>query len=205
MTHAAGTLYTVSAPSGAGKTSLVNALVQELEGVVVSVSHTTRAQRPKEQDGVNYHFVDEATFLAKAENGDFLEHAKVFTNHYGTDERWVRDQLSAGLDVVLEIDWQGARQVRKLVDDAIALFVLPPSKEALLERLTGRGQDDQSVIERRMAEARSEMSHYIEADYLIINDDFDKALTDLKSILLAERLDLLTQQARYSSLLSSLL
>lgn len=205
MTQAAGTLYTVSAPSGAGKTSLVNALVEQLPGVVVSVSHTTRAKRPSEQDGVNYHFIAQDAFLAKVEQGDFLEHAKVFANYYGTDEQWVRSQLEAGLDVILEIDWQGAQQVRKLVDDAIALFVLPPSREALLERLTGRGQDDQNVIDQRMAEARSEMSHYIEADYLIVNDDFDTALTDLKSILRAERLDLLTQQTRHQHLLSSLL
>ena len=183
----------------------MKALVDTLDGVVVSVSHTTRAKRPGEVDGVNYHFVDEATFLAKAEQADFLEHAKVFTNYYGTDEQWVREQLRAGLDVILEIDWQGARQVRRVVEDSIGIFILPPSEEALLERLTGRGQDDATVIDRRMQEARSEMSHYIESDYLIINDDFDKALQDFRSVLSAERLDLLTQQTRHQALLAALL
>ncbi|MFT4997514.1 MAG: guanylate kinase, partial [Flavobacteriales bacterium] len=160
-----GTLYTISAPSGAGKTSLVNALIEQDPSIQVSISHTTRTIRPGELNGVNYHFVDQTDFLAMLGQADFLEHARVFDNYYGTSQQWVEETLAKGLDVILEIDWQGAAQVGKLMPDAIAIFILPPSKMALERRLTGRGQDSPAIIDKRMSEAQSEMSHYIEADY----------------------------------------
>lgn len=200
-----GTLFTVSAPSGAGKTSLVRALVESTEGLCVSVSHTTRAKRPGEVDGVNYNFVDHAEFTLMLEQGAFLEHAQVFANLYGTSQHWVESTLAQGDDVILEIDWQGAAQVRRLLPDAIGVFILPPSRKCLHERLTGRGQDGAEVIEARMAEARNEMSHYVEADYLIVNDDFGIALGEFKAVITAQRLKLEKQQSRHHSLLNSLL
>lgn len=182
------TLYIVSAPSGAGKTSLLKALVETDPQIQVSVSHTTRPMRPGEENGVDYHFVDRETFMAMVERGEFLEHAQVFDNFYGTSEAAIQQQLDRGLDVVLEIDWQGARQVRRRFDDAVSVFILPPTPEALRQRLTGRGQDDEEVIERRMRDARSEMSHYPEYDYLIINDLFDEALEQLRAVVEAQRL-----------------
>lgn len=204
-THSQGTLYTVSAPSGAGKTSLVTALVKSSEKLCVSVSHTTRKIRPGEQDGVNYHFVTPEKFSQMIQSGDFLEHAQVFTNHYGTSKTWVEQTLAGGSDVILEIDWQGATQIRKLIPDAVSVFILPPSRECLRERLTGRGQDEQSIIDGRMAEAKNEISHYVESDYLIINDTFDVALEEFKVIICAERLKLQKQQQKHLSLLDSLL
>lgn len=200
-----GTLYTVSAPSGAGKTSLVNALIEQDLPIQVSISHTTRTIRPGETGGVNYHFVDEAKFLAMLEQTAFLEHAKVFDNYYGTSQLWVEETLAEGIDVILEIDWQGAAQVRKLMPDAIAIFILPPSKAALEQRLTGRGQDSQETIDKRMSEAQSEMSHYVEADYIVINDDFDTALAQLKAIFMAQRNTLAHQQQAHQTLLKDLL
>lgn len=200
-----GTLYTVSAPSGAGKTSLVKAMVDSVPGLRVSVSHTTRAQRPGEQDGVNYHFVDRERFDAMLGRGDFLEHAQVFGNYYGTSQRWVEQTLAGGQDVILEIDWQGAQQIRRLMPAAVALFILPPSLETLRARLTGRGQDDASVIEARMQGAVNEMVHYAEADYLIVNDDFEHALEGLKAIVLAQRLRLARVQADHETLIRALL
>lgn len=200
-----GNLFIISAPSGAGKTSLVNALVEADPAIVVSVSHTTRPPRPGEVDGVNYHFVDEARFHRMATEGEFLEHARVFGNHYGTAEASVRSELAAGRDVILEIDWQGAEQIRKQLTDSISVFVLPPSREVLHQRLTGRGQDDETVIAKRMAEAVSEMSHYPEADYLVINDDFDTALADLAAIIRANRLTQQQQQQQLAALLGKLL
>lgn len=200
-----GTLFTVSAPSGAGKTSLVRALVESTEGVVVSVSHTTREKRPGEVDGINYHFVTHEDFAAMLNQNAFLEHAQVFTNLYGTSKQWVGEQLAQGHDVILEIDWQGAAQVRRLMSDSVGIFVLPPSRECLHERLTGRGQDGEAVIAARMAEARNEMSHYVEADYLIVNDSFDTALNEFQAIVTAQRLTLAKQEDRYSALLASLL
>lgn len=205
MTTSPGTLYTVSAPSGAGKTSLVKALIDSMPDVRVSVSHTTRKMRPGEEDGVNYHFVDERGFLELVESHDFLEHAKVFANFYGTSKSWVDETLATGVDVILEIDWQGAAQVRKQKPDTVSIFILPPSTTALRERLTGRGQDDDETIERRMAEAKSESSHYAEADYLVINDTFDSALTDLKAIFTCHRLQLKKQQIRQAALLTDIL
>ncbi|MDM3870532.1 guanylate kinase [Porticoccus sp. W117] len=202
---ARGTLYTVSAPSGAGKTSLVAALLERCQQLQVSISHTTRTMRPGEQDGVNYHFVSHEQFTAMLAQNAFLEHAEVFGNYYGTSQQWVEDTLSAGADVILEIDWQGAQQVRRLMPDTVGIFILPPSREALRQRLTGRGQDDESVIAKRMAEADSEMSHYPEADYLVINDQFDTALEQLHAIIECQRLQLSQQQARHGELLAKLL
>lgn len=200
-----GTLYTVSAPSGAGKTSLVSALVKSNPEVCVSISHTTRVMRPGEIDGVNYHFVDHATFESMLEQGAFLEHARVFSNLYGTSQQWVVDTLNQGIDVILEIDWQGAEQVRKLMPDTVSLFILPPSLACLRQRLTGRGQDDDSVIEARMNEAISEMSHYVEADYLIVNDDFTVALAQFQALITSQHIRLARQVERHSQLLSDLL
>lgn len=183
-----GKLYIIAAPSGAGKTSLVKAMVQSTPHVRVSVSHTTRDMRPGEQDGVNYHFTTVDHFKKMLSEGIFLEHAEVFGNYYGTSDVWVQEQLDRGEDVILEIDWQGARQVRQLVPDAVFIFILPPSLEALRERLIGRGTDDMSIIERRMSQAVSEMSHYNEFDYIVINDEFDLALRDLQTIIRSRRL-----------------
>jgi len=200
-----GSLFTVSAPSGAGKTSLVKSLIESTSDLSVSVSHTTRPKRPGETDGVNYHFVDDPKFVEMIEAGDFLEHAQVFSNRYGTSQAWVEQTLQSGVDVILEIDWQGALQVRKRMSDTIGIFILPPSTESLRERLTGRGQDDNDTIAKRMAEAKSESSHYSEADYLVINDNFDTALTELRSIIQASRLQLKKQSVRHLRLLNDLL
>ncbi|MCW8874674.1 MAG: guanylate kinase [Gammaproteobacteria bacterium] len=205
MTQATGTLYIISAPSGAGKTSLVKAMLGELESASVSVSHTTRAMRPGEENGVDYHFVEKPEFEAMVARGDFLEHAQVFDNYYGTSKTGVQAQLAAGEDVILEIDWQGARQVRDWRSGSVSIFVLPPSREALEERLRGRGTDSDAIIQRRMRDAVSEMSHFHEYDYLVINDRFETALVELKAILLAQRQRLARQQARHPDLLEALL
>jgi guanylate kinase len=183
-----GIVFIVSAPSGGGKTSLLRELVPADPGLVMSVSHATRPMRPGEQDGVHYHFIDLETFKSLLAAGAFLEHAQVFDNYYGTSESAVRGQIDAGRDVVLEIDWQGARQVRERFPDAVSIFIAPPSIAALRERLSNRGQDSAEVVERRMADARNELSHFPEYDYLVINDDFAQALEDLKAIVRAERL-----------------
>ncbi len=183
-----GTLFMVSAPSGAGKTSLLKELLGHDEMLHVSVSYTTRPMRPGEEEGKDYHFVDHERFLRKVEDGSFLEHARVFDNYYGTDRQEVCEQLDQGFDVILEIDWQGAQQIRSQMFDTTSIFILPPSEETLRHRLEGRGQDDEEVIERRMSAARDEISHYSEYDYLVINDDFDLALEELKSIVQSDRL-----------------
>ncbi|NOY66591.1 MAG: guanylate kinase [Gammaproteobacteria bacterium] len=200
-----GTLYVVSAPSGAGKTSLVNALLESYSGIVVSVSHATRDPRPGEKSGVHYHFVSIEEFQQRIENNDFLEHAQVFDNYYGTSKQAVEDKLQQGEDVILEIDWQGARLVRDQLPDCKGIFILPPSVAALEERLRGRGQDSDEIIQRRMQDARSEASHYDEYDYLIINDDFDKAKHELGAIFVANRLNLNQQKQRHIDLLGELL
>ncbi len=199
------TLYIVSAPSGAGKTSLLRELVPADDRLVMSVSHATRAMRPGEQDGIHYHFVSVERFEELVGEGAFLEHAQVFDNYYGTAEAAVREQLARGTDVVLEIDWQGARQVRHRFPEAVSIFIAPPSIEALRERLSGRGQDSPEVVERRMADARSELSHFPEYDYLVINDDFDVALAELRAIVVAQRLREPRQAARFSTELASML
>ncbi len=200
-----GTLYIISAPSGAGKTSLVARLLETRENLTVSVSHTTRAPRPGEQDGTHYHFTDAETFLAMIEDGAFLEHARVFDNHYGTSRAAVQEQLDGGLDVILEIDWQGARQVRKLMPGCQSIFIVPPSRAELESRLRSRGQDSDQVIERRLGEAVKEIEHHVEYDYLVVNDDFDTALGDLQSIFRANRLTLRPQLERQRALLADLL
>ncbi|WP_278411761.1 guanylate kinase [Stutzerimonas kunmingensis] len=205
MSATTGTLYIVSAPSGAGKTSLVKALVDAQPQVRVSVSHTTRPMRPGEVDGVNYHFVSREDFLARLERNEFLEHAEVFGNLYGTSQRWLEDTLAEGFDLILEIDWQGAQQVRRLMPQAKSIFILPPTQEALRQRLNNRGQDSDEIIDKRMREAVSEMSHYVEYDYLVINDDFAHALIDLQSIFRANQLIQKTQQQRHARLLGELL
>ncbi|MCH9742014.1 MAG: guanylate kinase [Proteobacteria bacterium] len=199
-----GQLYVISAPSGAGKTSLVAALLRQEPKVRVSVSHTTRAPRPGEQDQINYHFVDKQAFEQRIADGDFLEHAQVFDNYYGTSQQAVEAQLNAGLDVILEIDWQGAQQVRRLRPDVISIFIVPPSIAELRIRLTGRGQDSEEVIGRRMADAVNEMRHYSEFDYLVVNDAFDLALAELTTIFRAQRLRLHRQAAAHQELLASL-
>jgi guanylate kinase len=201
-----GTLYIISAPSGAGKTSLVSALLNKTgDGLALSVSHTTRRPRPGEVDGRDYHFVDNAAFGDMIDAGVFLEHAQVFDNCYGTSRLSVEQQLSAGQDVILEIDWQGARQVRKALPEAVGIFILPPSREALEARLRGRGQDDDAVIARRMRDAVSEMTHYAEYDYLVVNDDFELALDDLATLMRCRRLRLPQQAQRLAGLLAALL
>lgn len=205
MTQATGTLYIVSAPSGAGKTTLVKALIEQIETLRVSVSHTTRPMRPGEVDGVNYHFTSREQFLKQVGEGDFLEHAEVFGNLYGTSQSTVEQTLAAGHDLIVEIDWQGAQQVRHALPQALSIFILPPSRDALQQRLSNRGQDSADVIASRMAQATAEMSHYVEYDYIVINDDFEVALTELKAILAGNRLTLARQQAVYQPLLAALL
>ncbi len=200
-----GNLFIVSAPSGAGKTSLLKALLERDAGLKLSVSHTTRTPRPGEVDGVHYHFVSVDEFMRLAGEGAFLEQAQVFDNYYGTSQAAVQSLLDEGHDVVLEIDWQGARQVRKAFPEAISIFIVPPSVAALRERLGNRGQDDESIIERRMRDARSELSHYAEYDYLVVNDDFDLALDELQCIVRAERLKLTRSAARNAAALQEML
>ncbi|MDX1490999.1 MAG: guanylate kinase [Pseudohongiellaceae bacterium] len=204
---ARGTLYTISAPSGAGKTSLVNALLADNNDplLCVSVSHTTRPMRPGEKDGVNYHFVSKDEFLAMRQRDDFLESAEVFGNFYGTSKAWVQQQLAKGFDVILEIDWQGAAQVRERISPNKSIFILPPSLTSLRERLTNRATDDEEIIERRMREAKDEISHYDAADYLVINEDFDEALRDLQAIMRSTRLEKQQQYQNNEALLQALL
>ena len=186
-----GTLFIISAPSGAGKTSLIEALINSVDNILVSVSYTTRPMRNGEIEGEDYHFVTKEAFLKMVREAVFLEHAEVFDNAYGTSELWVRDKLKNNQDVILEIDWQGAQQVRKALSrdiDLTSIFILPPSKKILQDRLQKRAQDDSEVIKKRMAQATNDMSHYIEYDYVVINDNFDQALKDLQSIVYASRL-----------------
>lgn len=199
------TLFIVSAPSGAGKTSLLRELLGADPQLALSISHTTRAMRPGEQDGVHYHYVDVPTFEGLVEQGVFVEHARVFDNYYGTSEAALRDQLAAGRDTVVEIDWQGAQQVRERFPDAVSVFIAPPSIAALRDRLSGRGQDSEEIIERRMRDAQAELSHYPEYDYLVINDDFQQALSELAAIVTAQRLRLAAQSVRYQQALSQML
>ena len=200
-----GNLFTVSAPSGAGKTSLVRALVDRNKGLHVSVSHTTRAQRPGEEDGLNYHFVNRGTFETSAANGEFFEWAEVFGNLYGTARTEVTARLEQGMDIILEIDWQGAEQVKAAVPTSCSIFIVPPSLDTLRERLQGRGQDDNRTIENRMAEAKSELEHWREADYVVLNDSFDAALNDLESIIRSQHLRRENQAIRLSGTLSEIL
>lgn len=202
---AKGILYIISAPSGAGKTSLVGTLLDTVSDVEVSVSHTTRAKRPGEVDGVNYHFINEEEFKRMVDEGMFLEHARVFDQYYGTSRQHIQEQLLKGKDVILEIDWQGARQIRQLMTDCKSIYILPPSVASLQERLQGRGQDDKEMIKRRMRDAASEMSHYGEFDYIVINDEFEQAKHDLSAIFVSNRMLRDFQQEKHAELLSALL
>lgn len=200
-----GNLFIVAAPSGAGKTSLVNALVEKYPGIRLSVSHTTRPARAGEVDGQDYFFVDQDKFAQMRDAGAFLESAIVFDNSYGTSSETVMAQLNQGYDVILEIDWQGAEQVRRNYPDSTSIFILPPSKLALEQRLRGRGQDDEETIARRMRDAEAEMSHYVEFDYLIVNDDFNQALANLVAVITARRHSLAVQKQVRQQLLTELL
>lgn len=197
----AGDLFVVVAPSGAGKTSLVNRLLEAERGIRLSVSHTTRAPREGEVDGREYHFVAKGAFEAMIAAGDFLEHANVYGNYYGTSRRWIEQELAGEHDVLLEIDWQGAVQVRKLFPRMVGIFILPPSLAELRRRLTARGKDSPEVIERRMASAREEISHVLEFEYIIVNEQFDVALADLQAVVRAARLSRERGASRLSRLL----
>ncbi len=200
-----GSLFIITAASGTGKTSLVKQLVATTNDLSVSISHTTRAARPGEIDGHHYHFTDIESFTQAVENHQFLEHAFVFGNYYGTSEVSVRDQLTAGIDVILEIDWQGAKQVKNLFPNATMIFILPPSVATLRQRLSTRATDSKTVIEERLAGAVAEMSQYVNADYVVINDNFEVALAELKSIIIADRQTLARQQERYQVTINALL
>jgi len=202
---ASGCLFVLAAPSGGGKTSLVRALLEREGGIRLSVSYTTRAPRPGEKDGVDYHFVDEPTFMKLKAAGEFLEHAHVHGNWYATSAVWLRDEVQQGHDMLLEIDWQGARQVRQLMPEAVHIFILPPSLASLKERLEKRGQDAPEVISRRLEAAREEMRHCGEFDYVIMNQDFARAVDDLSVIVRAARLTASRQQVRHTALLADLL
>jgi len=202
---ASGCLFVLAAPSGGGKTSLVRALLEREGGIRLSVSYTTREPRPGEKDGVDYHFVDEPTFMKLKAAGEFLEHAHVHGNWYATSAVWLRDEVQQGHDMLLEIDWQGARQVRQLMPEAVHIFILPPSLASLKERLERRGQDAPEVISRRLEAAREEMRHCGEFDYVIMNQDFARAVDDLSVIVRAARLTASRQQVRHTALLADLL
>ena len=202
---ASGCLFIVAAPSGGGKSSMVNALLEREPGIRLSVSYTTRPPRPGESEGHHYHFVDVPAFLAFKERGEFLEHAFVHGNWYATSATWLRAQVAAGQDVLLEIDWQGAAQVRQLIPDSVHIFILPPSIEALKERLTKRAQDPPEIIEQRLTAAREEMSHCGEFDYVIMNQEFARAVDDLSVIVRAARLTAPRQQVRHAKALAALL
>ncbi|AHE66430.1 guanylate kinase [Legionella oakridgensis] len=200
-----GSLFIVAAPSGGGKTSLVKKLISTVSDIEVSISHTTRKKRPGEKEGVDYYFVEEQEFEAMVAEGNFIEHAQVFNHHYGTSKVQIYNRLHAGLDVVLDIDWQGAQQIKKLFVDAVSVFVVPPSLAILKQRLMARQQDDAQVIRNRMQRAQDELSHYSEFDYLIVNDDFNKAANELQAIVIAHRLRMERQLRQERKLLSFLL
>jgi guanylate kinase len=202
---ASGCLFVLAAPSGGGKTSLVRALLEREPGMRLSISYTTRAPRPGEKDGVDYHFVDEPKFKQLQDAGEFLEHAYVHGNWYATSATWLRKEVEAGHDVLLEIDWQGAQQVRRLIPEAVHVFILPPSLASLKERLEKRGQDTPAVIALRLEAAREEMRHCGEFDYVIMNQDFARAVDDLSVIVRAARLAASRQQVRHATLMAQLL
>lgn len=203
--NGSGNLFIVAAPSGGGKTSLVKKLINSLDNIAVSISHTTRKKRPGEVNGVDYFFVDDAAFMQMVEQGAFLEHASVFNHLYGTSKEQITARLRAGTDIVLDIDWQGAAQIRYAFPDAVSIFVIPPSVEVLKQRLMDRQQDDEAVIKRRMQSAYDELSHYAEFDYLIVNDAFAKAAEELKAIVVSHRLQIGRQAEQQRKLLSFLL
>ena len=199
-----GTLFIVTAPSGAGKTSLVNELLHQIKNLLVSVSHTTRPIRPGETNGKNYHFIDEDRFLSMLSNGDFLETADVYGYKYGTSSKWVSAELGRGNDVILEIDWQGAIQIKRQFPGACSIFILPPSLEALIDRLHKRQQDDDETIARRMAQAKEVISHVKDADYAVVNDRFDETVNEVSSIIQSRRLKIEAQMVNLANLLANL-
>lgn len=205
MTVTKGQLFIVSAPSGAGKTSLVNALLERLSGIEVSVSHTTRAPRLGEVSGIDYNFIEQKGFQQIVDNKGFLEYATVFGNSYGTSKTLVEAKLAQGVDIVLEIDWQGAQQVRKVMKECCSIFILPPSKQVLDDRLRGRGQDSEEVISKRMRTAVDEMMHYSEYDFLVVNDDFEIALSELVAVVQSQRQVMQRGKLAYSALINQLL
>jgi len=199
-----GSLYVISAPSGTGKTTLVKTLVDSISNITVSISHTTRSKRPAEIHGTNYYFIPETEFNQMIKHNDFLEHANVFNNLYGTSKGWVEDTLRQGIDVILEIDWQGAQQILQLIPSCISIFILPPSLDALSQRLRQRNQDNEDIIRKRLSDAQETISHVAEYDYVVLNDDFDMALNDLKTIVLAGRLVQQRQIKKLAPLLTEL-
>ncbi|MCP3687087.1 MAG: guanylate kinase [Gammaproteobacteria bacterium] len=200
-----GCLFTLSAPSGAGKTSLIKALLaKNSDSMVVSVSHSTRKKRPGETDGMDYHFIDIGIFESMVAAGEFIEHAKVFDNYYGTAYEPVQELLASGRHVILEIDWQGARQVKEKLPETVGVYILPPSREALEQRLTDRATDDRNTIKRRMRDADREMSHYHDAEFLVVNENFEQALFDLESIIHSQGMTLERQKAKNKALIDSI-
>lgn len=199
-----GNLFVIAAPSGTGKTTLVKALVNELPKLAVSISHTTRAQRPSEANGVNYFFIDENKFHSMVEQGEFLEHATVFGAFYGTSHLWVEETLKKGIDVILEIDWQGMQQIKTLVPESISIFILPPSLDNLRDRLVKRNQDKPEVIQERLTDVKETISHIHEFDFVVINDDFSQALSELKLLVQANRLRQKRQSEKYRELIGKL-
>ncbi|WP_174875976.1 guanylate kinase [Vogesella oryzae] len=204
MSQAQGTIFVVVAPSGAGKTSLVAALLKAEPGIELSVSYTTRAPRDGEVDGKSYHFVDRSRFEGMIAEGDFLEYAEVYGNYYGTSARWLRERLAAGRDILLEIDWQGARQVRAVFPESVSVFILPPSIEVLESRLRGRATDSEEVIARRLSEARAEIDLVADYDYVIVNDDFATASQDLVSVIRCQRLRAGKQLSRHGDAIAAM-
>jgi guanylate kinase len=202
---ARGTLYIISAPSGCGKTSLVNAILASIPQICVSVSYTTRPPRPNETGGLHYHFVTLEEFKTLIEQNAFLEYAQVFGNYYGTPITWVKEKLEQGLDVILEIDWQGAKQIKHILPEATSIFLLPPSCEALYDRLKKRGQDSEAIIHNRMHQAQLEISHYKDYDYVVVNTEFEKALNDFKAIIQAKRLRTTHQISGLNHLIKTLI
>lgn len=204
MSSVMGNLYVIAAPSGTGKTSLVKTLTDSMSNIIASISHTTRPKRPAEIDGINYHFVDKSTFEQMIEHHDFLEYANVFDYQYGTSRSFVEKTLASGIDVILEIDWQGCQQIQKLFPACISIFILPPSLEDLSIRLKNRNQDKSEIIEQRLADVRETVSHIYEYDYVIINADFDTAVSELKTIVRAQRLVQSKQTKHYAQLIDEL-
>lgn len=204
-TNYSGNLYIVAAPSGGGKTSLVRELTSTLNDIEVSISHTTRAMRPGERDAKDYFFVTEEHFINMVNNNEFIEHAQVFNSLYGTSSAQINHRLSQGIDVVLDIDWQGAEQIRRMYPTAVSIFIIPPSLEELKQRLMNRRQDKDDVISERMKKAQDELSHYPEFDYLIVNDTFEHAASELRAIVIANRLKMEVQVNKQTKLLSFLL
>lgn len=200
-----GNLYVIAAPSGTGKTTLVKTLTDSMDNITVSISHTTRPKREAEADGINYYFIDDTQFKKMIANHDFLEYAVVFHYFYGTSKRWVEKTLASGIDVILEIDWQGCQQIQKIFPECISVFILPPSLEDLSLRLKMRNQDKPQIIEQRLADVRETVSHIYEYDYVVVNADFDKAVNELKTIVKAQRLSQSRQTKLHAKLIEELI